>query len=251
MSEKTALNGHNNRRFVMRKFFLGLIMVAVVAAPQIAAADATVRVIHAISGGALNLDPDLPVDIWVNGAPFLTDVVYLDFTDAVMLPAGTYDIEIFLAGSDPMSTDPVLTMSANLNDGDNVHLIAHFTPGPGIALSAFANNDTPRIMNSLSSRINERDLRVTVRHAADFGRVAINKLVANFEPTLANGEGLSFEADARTYRFWLSSAGAPRPLSFEPTAVVDLAPGAHYFVYAVGSPADGSFQLLVIADELN
>ena len=97
----------------MRKFFFGLIMVAAVAAPQLAAADATVRVIHAISGSALNLDPDLPVDVWVNGAPFLTDFRFLEFTDAVMLPAGTYDIEIYLAGSDPMSTDPVLTMSVN------------------------------------------------------------------------------------------------------------------------------------------
>jgi hypothetical protein len=32
--------------------------------------------------------------------------------------------------------------------------------------------------------------------------------------------------------------------------VVDLDAGLHYYVYAVGSPADGSFQLLVIADPL-
>ena len=104
----------------MRKFFLGLMMIAMVAAPQFAAADATVRVVHAISGAALSLDPDLPVDIWVNGDPFLTDFRFLEFTDAVMLPAGTYNIEIFLAGSDPMSTDPVLTMSANLSSSSPV-----------------------------------------------------------------------------------------------------------------------------------
>ena len=235
----------------MRKFFLGLLMIAVVAAPQLAAADATVRVVHAISGAALSLDPALPVDIWVNGDPFLTDFRFLEFTEAVMLPAGTYDIEIFLAGSDPMSTDPVLTMSANLNDGDNVHLVAHFTPGPGIALSAFSNNDIPLVKEPFSTRIAERDLRVTVRHAADFGPAKINKLVDAIDPTLANGEGFSFDADAARYRFWLSRAGGLRPLSFEPTAVVDLEAGLHYYVYAVGSPADGSFQLLVIADQLD
>lgn len=235
----------------MRKFFLGLIMIAAVAAPQIAAADATVRVVHAISGAALSLDPTLPVDIWVNGQPFLTDFRFLEFTDAVMLPAGTYDIEIYLAGSDPVNTDPVLTLTATLADGDNVHLVAHFTPGPGIALSAFANNNIPLVEEPKSSRIAARDLRVTVRHAADFVRAKINKLVPAIDPTLANGEGISFDADEGRYRFWLSGAGAVRPLSYEPTAVVDLGAGLHYYVYAVGSPADDSFQLLVIADQLD
>jgi hypothetical protein len=234
----------------MRRFFLGLVLFALVAAPQAAEAQATVRVIHAISGGAIGLDPELPVDIWVNDAAFLTDVRYLDFTDPVALPAGNYQIEIYLAGSNPSITDPVLTLAAGLGNGDNVHLIAHLTPGPGIALSAFANNDAPAIAEPLSTRISTRDLRLTVRHAADFSRVAINRLVPFLEPTLANGEGLSLELDAARYRFWLSKAGAPRPLGFEPTAIVDLEAGLHYYVYAVGSPADGSFQLLVIADPL-
>lgn len=235
----------------MRKFFFGLILVAAAATPQFAAADATVRVIHAISGSALDLDADLPVDVWVNGDPFLTEFKFLEFTEAVMLPAGTYEIEIYLAGSDPMTTDPVLTKSAALNDGDNVHLIAHFTPGPGIALSAFANNAAPLVKEPLSTRIAERDLRVTVRHAADFDRAVINKLVPFLEPSLANGEGFSIDVDSARYRFWLSKAGGLRPLSFEPTAIADLEAGLHYFVYAVGSPVDGSFQLLVIADELS
>jgi hypothetical protein len=234
----------------MKKFILGLVMTAAIAAPQVATADATVRVIHAISGSALALDPDLPVDVWVNGSPFLTDFKFLEFTDAVMLPAGIYDIEIYLAGSDPAMADPVLTLSAVLNDGDNVHLIAHFTPGPGIALSAFANNAKPLVTEPLSTRITPRDLRVTVRHAADFGCAVVNKLVPFLEPNLSNGEGLSIDVDAARYRFWLSKCGGLRPLSFEPTAIVDLEAGLHYFVYAVGSRSDDSFQLLVIADEL-
>ncbi|HSO21479.1 MAG TPA: DUF4397 domain-containing protein [Chondromyces sp.] len=234
----------------MRKFLFALVLVAAAAAPQAAEAQATARVIHAISGEALGLDPELPVDIRVNGSLFLTDVRFLDFTDPVELPAGDYDITIHLAGSDPFATPPVLRLETALQNGDDVHLIAHFTPGPGIALSAFANNDAPAIAEPLSTRISTRDLRLTVRHAADFGRVAINRLVPFLEPTLANGEGLSLELDEARYRFWLSRAGAPRPLGFEPTAIVDLEAGLHYFVYAVGSPADGSFQLLVIADPL-
>lgn len=229
---------------------LGLALIAALAFPQPAQADATVRVIHAISGNALGLDPDLPVDIWVNDAAFLTGVLFLDYTDPVTLPAGAYDIAIYLAGSNPATTDPVLTLSTALNNGDNVHLIAHFTPGPGIALSAFENNDEPRVRDALSTRISERDVRLTVRHAADFDRAAINRLVPFLEPTLANGEGLSIEINPGEYRFWLSKAGNRRPVAFDPTAIVNLQAGLHYYVYAVGSLADGSFQLLLIADEL-
>jgi hypothetical protein len=39
-------------------------------------------------------------------------------------------------------------------------------------------------------------------------------------------------------------------LSFDPIAV-DLAADTHYFVYAVGSPRDRSFQLLIGTDTLD
>lgn len=234
----------------MRKLVLGLIVLAAATVPQAASADATVRVIHAISGTALGLPATLPVDIWVNGAPFLTEVEFLDYTDPVMLPAGQYDVEIYLAGSDPMVDSPVLAQTFDLTDGLDAHLVAHFTPGPGIALSAFVNNAAPVVTDPLSHRVAARDLRVTVRHAADFPRAQLNRLLPGADPTLANGEGLTVDANAGTYRFWLGYAGAQRPLSVEPTATFDLAAGAHYYVYAVGSPADGSFQLLVIGDPL-
>ncbi len=234
----------------MRKFTLALIMVVAFAVPQLASADATVRVIHAISGTALNLPAELPVDIWVNGAPFLTGVEFLQYTDPVSLPAGEYNVQIYVAGSDPMVDSPVLDETFQLTDGLDAHLIAHFTPGPGIALSAFVNNDRPVVKNPFSARIAPRDLRVTVRHAADFPRAQLHRLLPGADPTLANGEGLTVDANAGVYRFWLGYAGAPRPLSVDPTAIFDLAADTHYYAYAVGSPADGSFQLLVIADPL-
>lgn len=233
----------------MRNVLLSLIAITALATPQAAFADAEVTVIHAISGDVLGLAPDLPVDIWVNGEPFLTNVPFLATAPAT-LPAGTYDVEIFLEGSDPGATQPVLARTFELADGDNVHIIAHLVPGSGIALNAYANNTAPRITEPISPRISARDLRVTVRHLADFGRAAVNRLLP-VEPTLANGETLSLEADAGTYRFWLSPAGAPRPLSFEPTAEVELSAGTHYYVYAIGSPVDGSFQLLLLTESLD
>lgn len=212
------------------------------------AQNARVTVIHGISGGAIGLAPALPVDIWVNGSPFLTGVEFGDVAGPVELPAGEYEIRVYLAGANPNTTDPVLSLDATLAAGQDVHIVAHLTPGPGIALTPFLNNNEPQITDAVSPRISERSVRLTVRHGADFPRVAINRLVDAFEPTLANGDTLSVDLNPGTYRFWLSQAGAHRPVSGQPVSV-NLAADTHYYVYAVGSPLDGSFQLKIVTDE--
>lgn len=218
--------------------------------PALTFAQAKLTVVHGISGSPLGLPADLPVDIWVNGAPFLTGVVFTNTAGPVTLDAGDYAIEIFLAGADPQTENPVMTLDATLTDGADVTVVAHLTPGPGIALTPFVNNATPQITDAVSPRISERDVRLTVRHAADFPRVAINRLVNAFEPTLMNGEALSVDLSPGEYSFWLSRAGGVRPTSFAPITVA-LAGGTAYQVYAIGSPTDGSFQLLILTDTFN
>lgn len=72
--------------------------------------------------------------LFINGLifrrPFLTEFCLLESTEAVMLPTGTSDIKIHLAGSELMSTDPELTASATPKDCENVRLVWHVTPGP-------------------------------------------------------------------------------------------------------------------------
>ena len=233
----------------MRRMILFAALLSLFLPVASLAQGASVTIIHGISGGALGLDADLPVDIWVEGAPLLTDFRFTNVAGPVNLPAGTYGIEVFLAGSDPEETDPVLNLDATLGNGDDVTIVAHLTPGPDIALTPFVNNNTEQIDDVISPRISERSVRLTVRHAAEFPRVAINRLVSAFEPTLINGETLSVDLDAGTYRFWLSRAGAVRPLSAQPIEV-SLEDDTSYFVYAIGSPADGSFQLLITTSSL-
>jgi hypothetical protein len=205
---------------------------------------ATVHVIHGISGGPLGLASELPVDVWANGEPLLVGFEFGDVVGPVDLPAGTYELRVYLAGSDPEVDAPVLALDATLADDSDVDVVAHFTAEGGIALTAFANNATDKV-EPRSPRVSRRDTRLTVRHAADFPRVAINRLLP-IDPTFVNGGELSYDLDPGHFSFWLSRAGSGRPLSAAPIEV-DLAADQHYFVYAIGSPRDGSFQLLIRA----
>ena len=78
------------------------------------------RVSHRINGRALGLDKELPVDIWVNGEPFLTSVPF-GTSARFEVPAGEYEIEIYLAGTTNkvMSLGPVF-----LEGGSKVDLTA-------------------------------------------------------------------------------------------------------------------------------
>jgi hypothetical protein len=233
---------------MVKKLLFTAALALILAAPTLA--QANVAVLHGISGAVLGLDADLPVDVWVNDAPFLTDFRFGDVGGPLELPAGDYSIAIYLAGSDPEMSDPVLTLDATLADGDNVDIVAHLTPGPGIALTPFVNNATPQIVDPISPRISSRSVRLTVRHAADFPRAALNRLLGTVaEPTLASGEGLSLDLDPGTYRFWLSRAGARRPIFPSPITVA-LEADIAYNVYAIGSADDGSFQLAIIIRDL-
>lgn len=94
------------------------------------------RVSHRINGRALGLeDKELPVDIWVNGEPFLTGVTF-GTSASVEVPAGGYSIEIYLAGSDPMEDDPIMSLNAMLDAGSKVDLIATLGAGKTPTLRA-------------------------------------------------------------------------------------------------------------------
>lgn len=229
----------------MKSFATGLLAVLVSLVPAQAA---TVHVIHGISGGTLGLPATLPVDVWANGAPLIPGFEFGDVVGPVDLPAGTYELRVYLAGSDPDVDTPVLSLDATLAADSDVDIVAHFTEDGGIALTPFANNNTPKV-SPVSPRIQRRDTRLTVRHAAALPRVVINRLLP-VDPTFANGGEISYDLDPGTYRFWLSRAGGPFALSFDPIEVA-LGADLHYFVYAVGSPADESFQLLLRTSPLN
>jgi len=93
------------------------------------------RVSHRINGRALGLDKELPVDIWVNGEPFLTSVPF-GTSARFEVPAGQYNIKIYLAGSNPADVDPIMSLSAFLEGGLKVDLTATLGAGKAPILRA-------------------------------------------------------------------------------------------------------------------
>ncbi|MEM8962942.1 MAG: DUF4397 domain-containing protein [Acidobacteriota bacterium] len=229
----------------MRKALVTFIAVFALAfTPAVAQTDATVTVLHLIPGGPLGLPANLEVDVYANDA-FLFTFEFTDIIGPLALPAGDYEFEVFVSGADPDTDAPVLTLTESIAAGDNVDIAAHLTDETGIALSRFDNNATDQLTNPVSPRIASQSVRVTVRHLADFGRVGLNQLGPGITPTLINGDTLQFDVNPLTARLWLSVAGWERPISFEPTLNAELMANTAYYIYAIGQPADGSFQLLI------
>ena len=93
------------------------------------------RVSHRINGRALGLDKELPVDIWVNGEPFLESVPF-GTSARFEVPAGQYNIKIYLAGSNPAEVSPIMSLSAFLEGGLKVDLTATLGEGKAPVLRA-------------------------------------------------------------------------------------------------------------------
>jgi hypothetical protein len=82
-----------------------------------AADNARVRVIHA--------SPDAPnVDVYANGNAVLTDVPFEVSSGYLEVPAGAYTFEVYPAGANAQSSDPVLTIEAGLEAGTDYTVVA-------------------------------------------------------------------------------------------------------------------------------
>lgn len=213
--------------------------VALAASSTTYAADGgtgTVTVIHGISGL-----PE-PVGVYANGN-FLFSFDFEDVQGPLPLPAGIYNLEVKLG------TNVVLSGAANVEDGKDYTVVAHFTHtsgDPGIKLSVFENTTTP---------ICDKQLRLTVRHLAD--APAVDAVVSrgatstrNFvgTPNLASSEGgnnqggpLDFKSG--TYRAQLYVAGTTTS-AFD-SGKLKLEGGVSYIAYAIGSLQANTFTVYI------
>jgi hypothetical protein len=219
-------------------------MLMVFGAFALAQEGATVYVIHGIPGESVGID-GAPVDVYVNGALAIPSFMYKDIVGPLNLPADVYDIAVFLAGADPEFDQPVMTlMGADLTDGLNITIIANLTAEGGFVLSPFVNNIAP-IYRSFTYAFywNNPDLaRFVVRHTA---QAPTADLLVNNTPafTLSNGTAAGADVRARTYRLAIAATGSFMPV----LGPIDLAleNDKAYFAYAVGSLADGTFDLIL------
>lgn len=101
----------------MKKLVMIVGLAATFAASTVLA-DARVRVVHA-APFADSLEGSA-VTVTANGDTLLEDFRFGDFTDYVELPAGSYDLAVFPAGSE----DPAMEASVELSDGVDYTVLA-------------------------------------------------------------------------------------------------------------------------------
>lgn len=128
-----------------------LAMSALGAMPATAAGgDATVSVLHAV--------PGLAVDVYVNGTEAVPDLQPGSLTEALALAPGAYDIQVFADGDDPAGAEPAIEASGVQVPADaDVTLVAYLDASGEPALDAFVNDTAP---------VPAGQARLTVRHLA-------------------------------------------------------------------------------------
>jgi hypothetical protein len=195
----------------------------------------TVYVVHGINGLDLGPDETLPVDVSVNGACALTDFQFRDIAGPLMLDEGSYDIKVSLA--DPTPCGGAVAIDAPgvfLPAGANVSIVAHLAEGGAPTATVFANDLTR----------NPGRAQLIPRHAADFGLVDIvfdGAVVFEDVPNGAQGV-----ATVRPGQHEVAIAVADTDTrAFEATLV--LRPFTMYAAYAVGTPANGTFDVILQA----
>ncbi|MFC7574546.1 DUF4397 domain-containing protein [Klenkia terrae] len=76
----------------------------------------------------LHAVPGVPVDVYANGEELIPDFQPGTLTDPLELPAGTYDLAIYPAGSDPATTQPAASADdVAVPAGANATIAAHLT----------------------------------------------------------------------------------------------------------------------------
>ena len=107
--------------------------LVLVATPASAEDTATVSILHAV--------PDTPVDVYANGEELLPDFQPGTLTDPLELPAGTYDIAVYPAGSDPETTDPAISADGvEVPAGADATVVAHLGEDGTPVLTPFVND---------------------------------------------------------------------------------------------------------------
>jgi hypothetical protein len=198
---------------------------------QLVPLTAAVSVVHGIPG------LPAPVSVRANGGTLFT-FDYKDIRGPLLVPPGTYAFDVVLNGN------PVLTRTDTVARGDDVTIVAHLDGQSTPQLSAFANDTTP---------LAPSQSRVTVRHlavapAVDVGVTGLNGFAATL-PNLTNGTSTTAPLSTNNLQVRLFAAGTSN-LAFGPLGFF-TAPNVRYEFFAVGSLANGTFDVLALQRDLS
>lgn len=206
----------------------GALGLTALGAPAFAAAadaeNATVTVVHGVPGAT--------VDVYADGEAVLTGFTFKDVSDPLSLPAGTYDLEVRAAG-DAASKAPLFEATESIPAGADVTVVAALNGDGDPGLVPFVND---------TSAANSGEGRLVVRHTAAAPAVDVYagdaKVISSLEP----GKQEALDVAAGTIDASVTVAGESDPV-LGPVDV-DVMGGMATVVYAVGSAADGTLDVI-------
>ena len=215
---------------VKRLVGLGIAMtmaVSMLGTGSALAADATLNVVHAI--------PGVNVEVCLNGDVAVPGFNPGEVVEGVALPEGTYDVAIVPAGETCDESAILQAADAELAGGRNYTAIAHLTEDGTPTLALFRNNVSP-IAKGLA--------RVTIRHTAEAPAVDVWANGSALLEGVPNGATATRRVPTGVYALWASLPDDYAPVIGP--AVLKLARGTAYQIYAWGNP-DSGYEFAVVA----
>jgi hypothetical protein len=210
---------------------LGAAMFASIAAvslsvPAYAADDATVYVLHGV--------PDATVDVYANGKALLTNFTPGTLTDAVKLPAGSYDLKVTAAGAGAGGAAVIEAKGVAVPAGANITVVAHLSATGTPVLTPFVND---------VSMVPAGKARLTVRHTAAAPAVDVRAGGTPVFSGLTNPNEKSVVVGAGTVKADVVLAGTST-VAIGP-ADLTLKEGTNTIVYAWGAADKQNLKLAV------
>ncbi len=168
--------------------------------------------------------PGLTVDVYVDGVLLLEDFEPTDVAGPVLLPAGTYDIEVFAANAAYSPGGGAITVNdAVVPAGANLSAVAHLDQQGSPTASIYVNDTSP---------IDDGEARLVVRHTAAAPTVDVLTGTTKLIDSITNPESQQIDVPAGTYPVTVNAEDDPTPAVN--LGNVTLPEGQATIVYAIG-----------------
>lgn len=188
-----------------------VLFVTAFSAPQASAnsGEFNLDVAHLVNGNKLNLDKELPVNVYINGQLALPGFTFGEKISTT-LPAGWYTITVFLMDGTPL---PSMTVGP-----------VEIPAGVDVTVKAILENETPilkvKVSEAMQAMVSDGTFDVKVRHSIDGRSLGLAKALpvnvyingALAIPGFEFGDSLSTNLRAGTYTIVVTlSDGTPLP----------------------------------------
>ena len=209
-----------------------LAMIGVLAPPARAVpGSATIRVVNALA--------DRSIDMYVDATLAVPGTAALSTAAPIVITAGLVDFDFLTAGADPLVTIPTASVTATINSGDDVLVIAHQLDDGSFAIS---------VVQALPVTVELSESYTQVVHAARAPQLEVHERNFSFiSPaegfTLSSGEaaGTQFSVPGTNSFEFIDPIG---PATVFGPADVEIEGGSYNAVILAGSQTDGTLAII-------